>query len=150
MKKLLILALFSTNLLAAERVLISDSKVTDVELNRTSVRCSRFGYGVSELKIAIKGLDGWTIFDHSNINAGDLAKDPCMTAGACERFVDKKMSVDDILSGGERTEQITVNRQIVELKEVTKNESGIEVCSRHIEERLQTSVNRGDANGKIQ
>ncbi|MBC7539403.1 MAG: hypothetical protein H7281_11325, partial [Bacteriovorax sp.] len=30
-----------------------------------------------------------------------------------------------------------------------KDESGADVCSRHIEERLATTVTRADSNGKI-
>lgn len=150
MKKILLLVLVSSNLMAAERVLISDSKITDVELNNTSVRCSAIGYGAAELKINIKGLDGWTLFDHSNVRAGDLEGQPCMTAGACKQFGNRSgLSIDDILSGGTNTQRIRVNRQIVEVKELSKDENGIDVCFRHIEEHLQTSVLRGDGTGRI-
>lgn len=155
MKKLLFLALISTNLMAAERVLISDSKVSDVTLNRTSIRCSALGYGLAELKINIPALDGWTVFDHSNINAGDFQGAPCMTAGACRRFQnDKGFTIEDILGTSpgqseERVETVKVNRKLVEVKELSKDEAGNDICVRHIEERLQADVGRGDGNGKI-
>lgn len=151
MKNLLILGVLVTmNVFGAERVLISDSKITDVELNTDTVRCSAKGYGLAELKVNIKGLDGWTLFNHSNIKAGDLAGQPCMTAGACRGFGnDNGLSIDDILNGSVRTEKIKVNRQIIEVKNIGKDENGTDVCFRHIEERLQTSVSRGSANGSI-
>ncbi|MGZ3787679.1 MAG: hypothetical protein ACXVLQ_04110 [Bacteriovorax sp.] len=151
MKKLIILsALMSLNTFSAERVLISDSKVADVELDTSSVRCSKIGYSVAELKINIKALDGWTLFDHSNINLGDFPGEPCMTAGTCAGGPGNgRLSIDDILSGGTRTESIKINRQIVEVKEASKDEQGADICLRHIEERLQTSVTRGDGNGNI-
>ena len=64
MKKLLILSAFlSLQSFAAERILISDSKITNVEINDKNIRCSAKGYGIAELKISIQGLDGWTIFN---------------------------------------------------------------------------------------
>lgn len=152
MKKLLALGLLVTmNVFGAERVLISDSKKMEAELNRATVRCSAIGYGSSELKINLKGLDGFTLFDHSNINAGDISGEPCMTAGTCKPFAKSPfgLSVEDILGNGDRTETVVVNRQIVEVKSVVKNDEGVDICSRHIEERLQTNINRADANGQI-
>jgi hypothetical protein len=156
MKILLLTALFSTQLIAvataAERVLISDSKVATVVLNETSVRCSAIGYGYPELKINIPSLDGWTIFDHSNIRAGDLIGQPCMTAGICKGARsdrDAGNSIDDILSGGPRTIQVKVNRKIVEVKNLGKADNGGDVCNRHIEERLSTEVLRGDSKGTV-
>lgn len=152
MKKLLLLALFSTNLLAAERVLLSDSLVTDVVLNTSSVRCTVVGYSMPELKINIKGLDGWTIFDHTNIKAGDFSGSPCMTAGYCPLFGGNDgFKVEDIISTGERTERIKINREIVEVKLIQDKPSSDEkVCSRHIEERLKTAVTRADGTSDIQ
>ena len=156
MKKLLFIsatALLTLNLMAAERILISDSKITDVTMNRTSIRCSQLGYGLAELKINIPALDGWTIFDHSNINAGDFQGEPCMTAGACKRNAKLPgFSIEDILGvpEQERTERIKVNRKIVEVKDLGKDENGNDICNRHIEERLATDVGRGDGNGRIQ
>lgn len=151
MKKLLVLGVMVTmNVFGAERVLINDDKKMEAELNATTVRCSAIGYGVSELKINLKGLDGWTLFDHSNINAGDISGEPCMTAGACKRAPKLPgLSINDILATGDRSEVIVVSRQIVEVKEISKDENGVDVCSRHIEERLATSVNRASGDGKI-
>lgn len=152
MKTFLLLAFFSSNLIAAERVLVSDTKVTDVTLNTTSVRCSAIGYRMPELKINIKALDGWTLFDHSNVRAGDFAGQPCMTAGTCKFSGDGEgLSIDDILFGETRSrvERIKVHRQIVEVKVIGKNENDADVCLRHIEERLQANVGRGDGNGVI-
>ncbi|MBC7540410.1 MAG: hypothetical protein H7281_16420, partial [Bacteriovorax sp.] len=151
MKKLLVLGVLVTmNVFSAERVLVNDNKKMDAELNSTTVRCSMIGYGSSELKITLKGLDGWTLFDHSNFRAGDSVDSPCMTAGQCKRFPKSSgFSIDDILANGDKTETVVVNRQIIEVKEVSKDESGADVCSRHIEERLATTVTRADSNGKI-
>jgi hypothetical protein len=153
MKKFLFIALFFTNhLMASERILISDSKVSDVTINNTSIRCSALGYGMAELKINIPALDGWTVFDHSNINAGDFGGQPCMTAGACRRNAKTGgFSIDDILGvpSQERVETVKVNRKLVEVKELSKDESGNDICVRHIEERLLANVNRGDGNGVI-
>ncbi len=148
MKKYLLFALLSltTQLIAAERILISDSKVTDVTLNNSSVRCSALGYGLAELKINIPALDGWTLFDHSNINAGDFPGEPCMTAGACKAFSRGGFSIEDILGTVESTkvERLKINRQIVEVKDLGKDEQGNSICERHIEERLQTAVSKAD------
>ena len=152
MKKLLVLgALLTLNAFGAERILINDSKQMDAELNVSTVRCSAIGYGGSELKVSLKGLDGWTLFDHSNINKGDLSGQPCMTAGLCKMFPGQKvaLSISDILAGGDRTETVVVRRQIVEVKEVTKDAKNKDVCSRHIEERLATEVTKADGTGKI-
>lgn len=152
MKKLLVLSLMVTmNAFASERVLISDSKETDVELNTSTVRCSAIGYGASELKINVKELDGWTLFDHSNINAGDFQGEPCMTAGRCKfRNGKNGLEIDDILAGSTRVERIKVFRQIVEVKDLAKDENGNDICNRHIQEHLQTKVNRGNAAEKIE
>ena len=140
----------SLNAFSAERVLLSDSKITNVELNAETVRCSAKGYGLAELKVSIKGLDGWTLFNHSNIKAGDLAGQPCMTAGICNEFgAGNGLSIGDILNGGVRTEKIKVNRQIIEIKNIGKDENGADVCFRNIEERLQTTISRGTSNGVI-
>jgi hypothetical protein len=139
------------SIFASERILLSDSKIATIELNQTNVRCSAIGYGLAELKVNIKALDGWTLFNHSNINSGDLQGLPCMTAGACKRFDNDKngLSIEDIILSGTRTETIKVNRQIVEVKTKMKNEENMDVCHRRVEERLQTSVTRENGNGKI-
>lgn len=145
--------LFTVNVFSAERVLISDSKMTNVTLDRSSVRCTPIGYSVPELKINIKGLDGWTLFDHSNIFAGDLNGEPCMTAGECsfvrDPIVSDLFTIDDILAGGSRVEKIQVNRQIVEMKNISQDNLGNDACFRSIEERLQADVKRGDGKGFI-
>ncbi len=151
MKKIIILGMFlAMNAYGAERVLLSDFKDAAVTLNESSVRCSAFGYGMAELKVNIKALDGWTLFDHSNVRQGDFRGQPCMTAGACRPFGDPGFSVEDILGTSSRTENIRVFRKIVEVKNRSKNEAGNDICLRHIEERLLTQVNRGDFKGKIQ
>ncbi|MFA6238949.1 MAG: hypothetical protein WC635_16550 [Bacteriovorax sp.] len=151
MKKIMTLSLlFTFNVFSAERVLLTDSKHANVKLDPSTVRCSAFGYGMAELKINIKDLDGWTLFDHSNINSGDRSRVPCMTAGSCKKFDgDKGFSVEDILNGANESEHILIDRQVVEVKVVSKDENGKDVCSRHIEERLSTSVTRGDQSGVI-
>jgi len=155
---LLFLSLFiscalSAQTMAAERILISDIKTADVLLNNTSVRCSALGYGLEELKINIPALDGWTLFDHSNINAGDFPGEPCMTAGMCKRAPRKGgFSIEDILGSndGQRVERLKIRRQIVEIKELGKDENGTDVCHRRIEERLQTEVSKNSDEGQIQ
>lgn len=156
MKKWLFIGLLTTQAMAGERVLISDSKVADVTLNKTSVRCSALGYGMAELKINIPALDGWTLFDHSNINLGDFGGEPCMTAGSCKRGTVKRpgntgFSVEDILGNIENTQvsRILIKRKIVEVKDLGKDEQGNDVCLRHIQERLETDVPRADGNGLI-
>lgn len=151
MKKLLVLgAVFTMNVFGAERVLINDSKTMEAELNATTVRCSMIGYGARELKISLKGLDGWTLFNHSNIALGDFGG-PCMTAGMCKfnSSAKKGFEISDIIGSGDRIETVVVKRQIVEVKDIIKDESGAEFCSRHIEERLATSVARSDGKSKI-
>jgi len=151
MKKLLVLgALFTMNVFGTERVLINDSKKMEAELNSATVRCSKIGYGGRELKISLKGLDGWTLFNHSNVALGDFGG-PCMTAGMCKFNKNDNFGfeITDIIGNGDKTETVVVSRQIVEVKDITKNAAGTEVCSRHIEERLAAEVDRADGTGKI-
>ncbi|MBY0416242.1 MAG: hypothetical protein K2Q18_18860, partial [Bdellovibrionales bacterium] len=102
MKKLIILAVLMTaNAWAGSgsRVLLKDSKEMEAEVNNETVICSAKGYGLEELKINIKALDGWTILDHSNIRFGSLSKLPCMTAGACKPRWNQNaggFSIDDV------------------------------------------------------
>lgn len=152
MKKWLLIALLTTQTMAAERVLISDSKVTDVTLNKISVRCSALGYGMAELKINIPALDGWTLFDHSNINLGDFPGEPCMTAGVCTRRANAPgFSIEDILGNVEnvKVERLKINRKIVEVKLLAKDDNGNDICIRQIHERLETDVPREDGQGVI-
>ena len=145
MKKIIacLILVSAVNVMASEqktRLLLKDSKVLSVELNDETVRCSAFGYGQSELKVNIKGLDGWTLLDHSNIRFGDANPLPCMTAGVCGQE-DNDLSVEKILHGNPRTEKVTVNREVSEVKFVTTGTAaGPKACQRQLVETLETVV----------
>lgn len=144
MKNLIALSLVlgSFNAMASTgstKILLTDSKVLEAEVNDETVRCSAFGYGMRELKINIKALDGWTLLDHTNLRFGEINPAPCMTAGACKGNLGPLkigFSIDDIIQGNPRVEKITVNRQVLEVKYPLDNES----CQRSLVENLETVV----------
>lgn len=141
MKILFFATLFlATNIMAGERIILKDSLTAETEVSRKTVRCSHFGYGMSELKINIASLDGWTLFDHSNIRFGDRSDLPCMSAGACQSFNDEPaLSIDDVIQGNERKEKIIIEREVIETRIVTESEAG-KVCSRFLTENLKTII----------
>ena len=128
---------------AAERVLLKDSKTITTEVSTSTVRCSAFGYGMAELKINLHGIDGWTLFDHSNLRVGDVSGEPCMTAGACrDAEPETGFSIDDLIKGRPGLETVTVDRQVVEVKQVLKQsaDQGGDVCMRSLREELHTVI----------
>jgi hypothetical protein len=140
MKNLLlvsILTLTSLNLWAkdSERVILTDAKTFATEVSNTTVRCSDIGYGNLQLKINLPGLDGWTLFDHSNANLGDILE-PCMTAGRCSQG----HNIDDLVKNNPGLETVTVVRKIVEVKMEAKDANNGDVCRRLLREELQTTV----------
>lgn len=138
MKNLLVLAVFlSGAVVAGERVIVQDQKVTDAEVNNQTVRCSAKGYGVEELKINIKGLNGWTMLDHSNRKFGDSGE-PCMTAGMCSSSWMDGLKVEDVLQNNPRTEKITVLRTLTERRYISSLDSND--CLRSFKEDLKTKV----------
>jgi hypothetical protein len=138
MKKLLLLAfLISGNLMAGSRVILDDQKAMDAEVNDRTVKCSALGYGAAELKINIKGLDGWTILDHSNDRFGDKSGLPCMTAGMCKfPFEEQGFEINDVIQNNPRVEKVVVHRVITETREL--NRDGF--CARSLVETLETTV----------
>lgn len=137
MKNLLVLAvLVSSSVMAGERVVIEDQKTLNVEVSNKTVRCSAKGYGIEELKINIKELNGWTMLDHSNRSFGDSGE-PCMTAGLCAGRWDG-LNIDDVLQNNPRTEKITVFRKITESRHISNQSS--EDCLRTFTEELKTTV----------
>jgi hypothetical protein len=139
---LLLLSLtFAFNTFAGERVILQDHKAMTAKVDRQHVRCSSLGYGMKELKINIEGLDGWTLFDHTNDIFGDRTGLPCMTAGACKFRANEQdgISIDDIIQGNEREEKIVVKRKVVEIRDLSEID-GAKVCIRHLREEIATSV----------
>jgi len=137
MKILLVLAvLVSGSLMAGERVILKDSKEVDVEVSDKTVLCSALGYGNAELKINIAALDGWTIFDHSNVRFGDKRALPCMTAGECkEPWKEDGFEINDVLQNNPRSEKIVIQRELTESRTLFDN-----ACVRSLRERLSTVV----------
>lgn len=125
----------------SERVILADSKTFVTEVSVSTVRCSHIGYGSAELKINLAGLDGWTIFDHSNAQVGEFGE-PCMTAGMCKRTPTAKngFTIDDLIQNNPGNEVITVQRQLIESKQETKDGEGNEICQRSLVENLSTTV----------
>ncbi len=144
MKKLMMLAvLMSGNLMAGERTLLDDSKAMDAEVSKKTVVCSELGYGMAELKINIKALDGWTILDHSNSRFGGRDGIPCMTAGACKPSWNPEgpgFEIEDIIQGNPRVEKIVVHRKLIEVRNLLDNEAGEQTCFRNLREELATVV----------
>lgn len=141
MKKLLLLALIiSGNLMAGTRTILDDKKEMDAEVNNVTVKCSALGYGAEELKINIKGLDGWTILDHSKDRFGDKSGLPCMTAGMCKfpwaQPGDEGFEINDVIQNNPRVEKVVVHRVLTETREL--NTEGL--CARSLVESLETTV----------
>ena len=127
--------------MGGERIILSDSKEMDAKISSVTVRCSALGYGTADLKINIKGLDGWTILDHSNVSFGDDSDLPCMTAGKCKRFENSPgFEINDVLQNNPRTERIIVNRILTESREPGLGSNDLRVCFRSLTEKLNTVV----------
>lgn len=146
MKIFLISALLVTTNVWADgtRTILKDSKVLTAEINEETVLCSAKGYGMEELKINIKALDGWTILDHTNSRFGDLTGLPCMTAGACSYLGrNNGFKIEDIIKNNPRDEKVIVNRELIESRQMVTAEAGSEnklVCQRSLTEKLNTVV----------
>ncbi len=139
MKNLLVLAfMMSTSVMGGERVIIKDQKIINQVINDKTVKCSHLGYGVSELKINIEALNGWTMLDHSNVIFGDVKGLPCMTAGSCKGAFWDGFEVEDIILNNPRTEEITVQREYIEIRnlDIKNNDK----CLRNFKEILQTNI----------
>lgn len=145
MKKQIILMTVTLTLAAAakaadsERIILSDSKTFATEISQATVRCSNLGYGAGFLKINLAGLDGWTLFDHTNSHVGEFGE-PCMAAGRCMEWDPKPIL--DFIDNRPATETVTVHRQVIEIKREIKDQNGQDVCERSLREDL-SSVIRG-------
>ena len=142
MKKLLMLAvLVSGNLWAGERVILKDSKIIEQEVSNDTVRCSPIGYGMfSELKINMQALDGWTLFDHTNISFGDK-NIACMTAGKCKGPAIKNgFDLDDLIQSNPRVERVEVHREVVEVRTIIESANSFKICQRRLVENLKTNI----------
>jgi hypothetical protein len=123
-----------------ERVILKDSKTFPAEVSVNTVRCTEVGYGAKELKINLAGLDGWTLFDHTNSHVGEFGE-PCMTAGQCKAPWNKEgFTIDDLIQNRPGTEIITVQREVLEIKQVIQDQQGNLGCERSLQENLVTSV----------
>lgn len=143
MKKIIFLTLiFNFNAWAQDRVLLNDQRWMIAEVNESTVLCSAKGYGLEELKINIKSLDGWTLLDHTNIRFGSESRLPCMTAGACKSPISGNttgFSIDDVIRNNPRTEKILVKRQVIESRRIS-NRDNETFCSRSLTEKLETVI----------
>lgn len=146
MKKVLILTALLTITAAAhaknsEREILKDSKTFPAEVSNSTVRCSAVGYGNEELKINLSALDGWTLFDHTNANFGDIDGEPCMTAGLCKRHgLSHGFSVEDVIQNNPAIVTITVLRTVKEVKMETVDQHNQRVCQRSLREELETTI----------
>ncbi len=124
----------------SQRVILSDSKRFETEVSTETVRCSQVGYGAQELKINLAALDGWTLFDHTNAQAGEFGE-ACMTAGRCKMMGGQNgFTIDDLIKNNPGMEVIKVDRQIIESKTESKDQNGVDVCVRSLAENLSTTV----------
>ena len=93
-----------------------------------------------ELKINLAGLDGWTLFDHTNSHVGEFGE-PCMTAGMCKRHPEGDgFTVEDLVQNTPGNELVTVSRVVVENKSEVKDLEGNDICARSLTENLTTTV----------
>lgn len=125
----------------SQRVILADSKTFVTEVSTVTVRCSEVGYGAKELKISLSGLDGWTLFDHTNAQSGEFGE-PCMTAGLCKRSPSAHggFSIDDLVQNNPGNEVVTVVRNVIENKAEIKDQDNNDVCQRSLTENLTTTV----------
>lgn len=121
----------------SQRVILADSKTFNTEVSLETVRCSNLGYGAGLLKINLAGLDGWTLFDHTNSHVGEFGE-PCMAAGRC--MMGDEGPILDFIGGKPGTETVTVQRQVLEIKQESKDAEGNEVCVRSLQENLSTVI----------
>lgn len=144
MQKILFLFLSSLAIQAQakENIVLSDEIKVVAEINDKTVFCSEKGYGIAELKINIKDLDGKTILDHSNYRFGDPSRLPCMTAGYCKgSFGNEGLTVEDILQGNPGQEKIVIKRQVIEdFYKAHDQTNNVYVCQREIIEKLETVI----------
>lgn len=143
MKKQMILMALTLTLSAAaqaadsERIILSDSKTFETEVSAETVRCSNLGYGAGFLKINLAGLDGWTLFDHTNSHVGEFGE-PCMAAGRCMEWDPKPIL--DFIDNRPGTETVTVRRQVSELKREITDQHGLQFCERSLREDLSAVI----------
>lgn len=124
----------------SQRVILKDSKTFETEVSTQTVRCSELGYGARELKINLAGLDGWTLFDHTNSHVGEFGE-PCMTAGRCKRTpTSGGFDLNDLIQNNPGKEVVTVQRQVIENKTETKDQDNQDVCERSLTENLTTTI----------
>lgn len=123
------------------RVILQDSKTMQAEVSTNTVRCTHIGYGSAELKINLAGLDGWTLFDHTNSHVGEFGE-PCMTAGRCKVAGTSRpgFTIDSLIQNNPGVEAINVKRVVTEVKQIMKDINNVDVCERHLEERLDTVI----------
>jgi hypothetical protein len=91
-----------------EKVLSDVTQKLSVELNSSTVRCIRGGYGAESLKITIPDLKYFTIFRQTT--SGEV--EPCINAGVCTP--QSGLNVGRILDPGKPTEDVDVNIKLVE------------------------------------
>lgn len=141
MKKLLVLAvLISSSVMAGERVVVKESKTFNVPINSKTVRCDDRGYGILELRLYIKELNGWTKYNHadeSRINI-NLERLPRLIAGTCTGDLGPGYEIDDVIKGNPRTEKIVVTRELVESRYVADSDSTM--CLRTFNETITTKI----------
>ena len=143
MKKtlLLLITVFSLNLLAddhfeTKEFIISDKTINStIKLNSITVRCSMIGYGVEKLKVSVPDLEWEVLLDHLNFGKNE----PCMTSGACSFSPGAEVHPDvaSILNINKLTEDIEIQIILVEKYSINhKNKS----CNRILEESLLSKV----------
>ena len=129
---------------AGYRVILKDSKTFETSVANETVRCSEVGYGAKLLKINIAALDGWTLFDHSNSQFGEIGE-PCMSADQCKApWNPNGLTVESLVQNRPGLETITVEREVTEQKHFGQIHDGNggekEVCVRQLIENLKTTV----------
>jgi len=156
MKKILFVLLFSTKLFAANHFAITDSKVVDVDLNNRTVRSIKTGVPcagsfdenceLSQIAVAINGLDGWTALRHPGHFEGtsDLSAQKINQAGE-----PPNIHINDILSSGSRTEPIRIHRKVSRKSVSERNENGDVVCASYLVETLTADIPRASGNEAI-
>ena len=146
MKKVLFLSLVllakSTLATTFTRVIKDHTHKATVTLTKDTIRCSPFGYGLSELKVTLNSLKYYAIFDHSNQDG----LGPCITAG--HRYCLPDWNVDHnlkvslpkvLLNPDKLTEEILVRVSLEEEFSIfERNET--RDCRRTLIESVETDI----------
>lgn len=154
-----LLTLASAQTFAASEVVLTDSKVVDVQLTTENVRqldlgrCSHFMPDTHRIAIliSIKGLQGWTDLNHPGLYSDEsgLAAISCihndepsdLITSQPPKLVDGKfanLTVGDIIDA--KVTRLKIDRTISNVQAVERNQHGEVKCASYQTEEIKTTI----------